>query len=748
MGRPTLDWNSIRPLNGGRDRGFEELCAQLARAESPVGSRFVRKGTPDAGVECYAILSDGSEWAWQSKYFDALGDSQWSQLDKSVRTAIKKHPRLIRYFVCVPLDRPDARLDGKKSAMERWDEHVAKWATWASNKQMNVEFMYWGSHELLERLARSEHVGRVRFWFNVRGFDGAWFSARLEEALRAAGPRYTPEIHVDLPIASEFEAFGRTDRFFDRVKAHARNIRAKLRSVEYSEPSGSYPELDAATASILPRVHTVLASLGTVEVQPTGSLPFEGISEQVLAAATAAEELAILLADREREQRAKPEAANDTKASPSYYGSNPLRDRQIRLSNLSTELRLAHRALVHADDIAGSGLMVLRGVAGTGKTHLLCDVARERIAAGRPTVLLMGQRFVSNDAPWMQALQQLDMAGLSAEEFVGTLEAAAQAAGSRALLIIDAINEGAGRTIWPSHLAAFLAHLERSPWIGVVLAVRSSYEEIVIPAEVRTRAVVVTHQGFMEHEYDAAKAFFVHYGLELPSTPLLAPEFRNPLFLKTLCSGLNAKGERRLPRGFHGLTAVFDLYLSAINERLASTLDFNPRMPLVRRALEAVSRALLDSEERWLSLAKAGEVVNALLPDRGFESSLYRGLVIEGVLVEEATLRRGTEPEEIVFVSYERFADHLAAKTLLDRHLDASRPDFSVCYRRSASLPLRQEPVCRARPPGSCVYPDSRKHRSRVRLPRSNMCGTLGFGRCLPPESYLARLLGVLRRYP
>ena len=50
MSRMKLDWKSIRPLNGGRDKGFEELCAQLARAEVPVGSTFVRKGTPDAGV--------------------------------------------------------------------------------------------------------------------------------------------------------------------------------------------------------------------------------------------------------------------------------------------------------------------------------------------------------------------------------------------------------------------------------------------------------------------------------------------------------------------------------------------------------------------------------------------------------------------------------------------------------------------------------------------------------------------------
>lgn len=76
ISRVNVDWNAIRPLNGSRASGFEELCAQLARYESPPGARFERKGPPDAGVECYVVLGDGSEWGWQAKYFDGLGDSQ------------------------------------------------------------------------------------------------------------------------------------------------------------------------------------------------------------------------------------------------------------------------------------------------------------------------------------------------------------------------------------------------------------------------------------------------------------------------------------------------------------------------------------------------------------------------------------------------------------------------------------------------------------------------------------------------
>jgi hypothetical protein len=165
----NLDWMAIRPLNGSRADGFEELCAQLARSESPASSYFERKGAPDAGVECYTVHPDNTEWGWQAKYFDSLGDSQWGQLDSSVKTALSKHPNVVKYFICVPLDRPDARIEGRKSARERWDDHVTKWKGWASEIGLSVEFVYWGSHELLERLSHPEHAGRVRFWFDVRG---------------------------------------------------------------------------------------------------------------------------------------------------------------------------------------------------------------------------------------------------------------------------------------------------------------------------------------------------------------------------------------------------------------------------------------------------------------------------------------------------------------------------------------------------------------------------------------------------
>ena len=252
--------------------------------------------------------------------------------------------------------------------------------------------------------------------------------------------------------------------------------------------------------------------------------------------------------------------------------------------------------------ISNSDPLILNGQGGTGKTHLLCDFAKMRVEAGAPTVLLMGQQFLSLDPPWAQALERLDLRRLSIEQFIGSMEAAAQAANSRALIIIDALNEGRGRELWQDNLASFLAPLRNSQWIGVILSIRSPYEDYVVPDQVMDRAAIVTHEGFANVEFEATRTFFDHHGIEFPSAPLLQPEFRNPLLLKTLCEGLQRLGKRTLPRGAIGVTSIFETYLQAINTTLADRLDYDRSDNFVRDAIVEIARHLSREslDQRWL----------------------------------------------------------------------------------------------------------------------------------------------------
>ena len=42
----AVDWDAIRHLEGSQSAGFEELCAQLARSESPSPDGFREEGQP------------------------------------------------------------------------------------------------------------------------------------------------------------------------------------------------------------------------------------------------------------------------------------------------------------------------------------------------------------------------------------------------------------------------------------------------------------------------------------------------------------------------------------------------------------------------------------------------------------------------------------------------------------------------------------------------------------------------------
>ena len=668
-----LDWKGIRPLHGDKAKGFQELCVQLARTESPANAEFIPKGNPDAGVECYCALDDGSEWGWQTKYFDTLGQTQWTQIDRSVKKALAKHRSLGRYFICVPIDRPDARIRGQKSALQRWTEYVKRWQDWSLSLSMDVEFVWWGSSELLDMLAQTKHIGRVYFWFDQRGFDHDWFQNRLKEAIEAAGPRYTPEIHVDLPIAQELEAVGRTVSSFDRIKSLARDVRRDLRSLSSPNTGEDDSHTQFAWDELCRSVEWILKSFAALEFTSHGVLRYDCVAEKVTVTESMATAVQGTLRELAREYESRTPIAN----GDPRYRQNPFWNWSYRIFQLQATLRNVRSALDEANSLSNASLVVLKGDAGTGKTHLLCDVAQRRIDAGSPTVLLMGQRFLGSDDPWSQALQHLDMRHASIEQFVGAFEAAAQAANSRALLMIDALNERRGREIWPAHLSSFLARLEKSEWIGVVLSVRSTYDKAVIPTNVLDQAEVVIHTGFADLEYDATRSFFAYYDLEFPSAPILEPEYRNPLFLKAICEGLRHNNERRLPRGFHGITAVFSLYLDAINERLAASLNYNQNNNLVQESLRNVARQIAKGRSRWLPRAQVEEVVNNLLPSREYSQSLYRGLVDEAILVENLDWRTDDSSVEVVFISYDRFADQVVADYLLSTHLDDSAPETS-----------------------------------------------------------------------
>ena len=216
----NIDFSQIRNHDGSQSKGFEELVCQLARLSKPENAKeFIRKDGVggDAGVECYWKLQDGSEHAWQAKYFlKPLGSSQWSQISRSVKSALSKHPDLTKYYICLPKDRNDSRRSSTQgrqitSELDKWNQHVEKWKAIAATKSMQVEFEYWGEHEILLMLQKdtSDFAGIAKYWFGPP----------IPYPTDILPHRYFPKELVDEKIKDEINTLRKSRYFpgFDRV---------------------------------------------------------------------------------------------------------------------------------------------------------------------------------------------------------------------------------------------------------------------------------------------------------------------------------------------------------------------------------------------------------------------------------------------------------------------------------------------------------------------------------------------------
>jgi len=672
-----VNFANIRPLAGKQDSGFEELCCQLARAEEPGEAiEFFRKGTPDRGVECLWRLNGGEELGWQAKFFlTALKAGQWAQIEDSYKRALKNHPRLVRYTVCLPIDRSDGGKSGGASMLTTWQKKVAAWQRLATDQGRTVEIEYWGRSELIERLSRSAHKGRLWFWFGSEELGPDWFEQRLDEAIKDAGRRYTPELHVELEVAEPFDGLARSGRFWGEATQLVRAMKAQekrvLSEVRDTGQADTEKQLIECLDALILRCRDELIRPESSGVSEWKPIAWSVLEEHIESANTPLTLLRDAMLEEARERSRSSDKHTRQYSSAVHRAQAAIHAIDILRSALRSLARFCSGSAAKA---ANTPYLLLSGDAGQGKTHLLCDVSRRDCSEGAPRILLHGMHFRKGD-PWPQILERLGLK-CTRDEFLGALEASAQAAGKRVLIFIDAINEGEGRFIWREYLSGLVTTLKRSNWLGLVVSLRRGYEDL-LPDDWEGTFLQVEHPGFAEEPLEACSRFFGYYGIQ-PTRPPILPEYANPLFLKLVCEGVQRSGLSQVPAGLDGITKVFEFYLEAINRTLCSPdrLDCDAAERPVLRAARATVELMSASDTQVLERASVKEAFDSILHTTSFERSLFRLMVTEGLLVEGREVVGG-KPRDTVSFTYQRLADHLLAEGLLDAHLDSDHPERS-----------------------------------------------------------------------
>jgi hypothetical protein len=656
------DFSRIRPINGDRRAGFEEFCAQLARHDdSPAGSRFVRlEGAGgDGGVECYWELADRTVWGYQSKFLDHLDKAQ---ITASVETALRIHPNLTRYVVCLPFDLSGRTGRRGSDQQTRWTGFVGKWEQFAAVRGLIVSFEAWPKSELIERLVRIDPTGgRRRFWFFQEILSAEWFAAHIADAASDAGPRYHPELNVEVPISSQLGAFGETRAW---KAGYARRLRkfgeeiSRWRRATTDRKEGAGKERMEAAAPLLEAAHSELRGFLTADrINP------RAIRDAVSCALYAVREAEGPLRDELEATHGEgtSSSASFRQFQAEYMVDFPAADldqaRDISVW-LSEELEFLVSDVVDAIERRA---LLITGVAGAGKTHAICDAAKQRLTEGLLSIIVLGEKL-NEGAVFEQIRGILGLPGdLSRDELLAALDAAAESSGSPLIIFVDALNERTPRDAWKNDLASFVNQVLRFRNLRVCLSCRSTYLDAVLPSELELPQV--EHRGFAGVELTAILRFFAWWDLDPPAVPMLQPEFQNPLFLRMLCTGLSRSRRAEVTEPPASLREVVELLLETSEVEAEQRLDVDRRYRRVHAAVSATIEEMRRIGSLRLPWASAAQAVNALLPGRPQSQSLLDFLLREGILREVQTTSTGSADE--VMFGFERLGEFLLGDTLV-----------------------------------------------------------------------------------
>jgi hypothetical protein len=648
---PAIDFSRIRTHQGTQHGGFEELTVSLFRHEQAGNCSIhrINGAGGDGGVEVYAKSNNRNVVALQAKYFQKIGPPQFRQIEKSIFAAAKNFPELSVYIVAAPIDLSPAQD-------RKWDILKGK----ATKLCPGLNLVWWGESELLHLLTQPVHAGRVSYWFGARTFDFDWLKNHNEQALSDLDTRYSPKDHVDVSVQLALSAFSEAPEFIQTYYNKARQVWIAWRAaVDIYQPENLSMNLVNAIAQSKAVAAKELPRLGDGISLPNWSVVPKALEELALANETIMTELKHL-ADQTRTEQEKLGSPDEKHASGQRISSLKYKREKVekslrRISSL--------RTFIEEQAAMARQNLIVKGEAGSGKSHLLADFVQKLTDRGQCALLLLGEYFTDASEPWGQLVQRLGWHDTS-DDLLASLNYAGEVSGMPSILVIDALNESSHRQVWLNHLAGFANRIRTWPWVRLAISCRSDFLQLTLPSRITSGTdpnwSVLEHRGFAEATFKAVTRYFQSYCVIARDFPPLLPEFENPLFLRTFSE---AFANSEIPSGPLSLDRVMQRRVDVACTLIERAIDCPA--DCTKAALEWLAGQIESNNWQAISQTEARRGIDGLFQSIGQSRSLYHHLKSSGLVTEVGNYGNETIPEIRVRFAYERFSDYFIAKRLI-----------------------------------------------------------------------------------
>ena len=586
-----------------------------------------------------------------------------------MKAALEQHPRLTQYTIAIACDLTDrsGKVGKGKTGWEHWTTHKSKWEQCARAKGMAVEFLPWTKSELTDRLVASmANRGLVLFWFNARLFDEVWFQKLFERAKADLGERFQPEDHVEVMLARAFNGLARSSTYLSFLSEwfceipRLENLSSALSKLNFPFEE-RFVHLEAQCAAL----RRIGESIHGFEARP---FPIADWQHAIRSVSDAISPLREWLYSQETEgnettKSARRDASKCLDKISSHLGRAPI---HIGANN-------SHETRIEADL---RRVLVVVGEAGSGKSHLFADTVATSLNKRVPAILLLGQYFSEHDIR-REFLHRLDHANHDFETVLQALNVAGEAAQSRLIILIDALNEAHALRVWLDQLAGFVSDILQHEWLAIGVSLRPEYEHRLLPETVRNEAAREICQGIQspEEQEQAASQYFVKRGITRPAVPWLAPEFSNFLFLKTCCDALQDRGIHEFPRGLRGSLKVLEFYLDSLDSKLRRRFpsrDFPTSA--MRNSIRRIAKTMAEARTDYINVKLGTEICEGEFGCQGphAEPRWFSVLISEGLLRRDHIFHDNHDAplahvKDVYRFTYQHFSDHLIVQALLER---------------------------------------------------------------------------------
>jgi len=499
---------------------------------------------------------------------------------------------------------------------------------------------------------------------------------RLKTAFLIAGPRYSPELNVDLPINSLFDGLGRTTMFFNKIKENIGKIKREYNLSKSKKAlevvSKDYKKIDIS-------VNKIINFLNKLDNIGNRKINFDKLEKIISNTLDESWKCIEKLRKIEDEKKEKSETKNK---KFEMYERDEFSSEKHHLYRFNSELQKLKRFCESNEvKLSNNPKLFLNGIAGSGKTHLFCDVAKARINKKLPTYIFLGEEFNNSD-PWMSMLEILGFKG-SVGNFLKQLNDYAKNKKANAVIIIDALNEAQVKVNWE-----LLNRIDKYRNIGLAVSVRTGFEKQVLKKSQMQLFIREEHRGFELREWEAVKKFFNFFGLTMPEIPILRPEFQNPLFLLLFCKGVsksvskrNKNTKKQSFRGHEGTTFIFEQFIKNTADKIAS--DFNLKKgrtngryviwdTIIKKIAEKMAKSSIIkdriSEKEVLQIIKNNHPqVKAI--------NMLKSLEKNFLLIKVPKYSKNYKPIGYEYrFPFQKFSDHLIVRYLLKDYLDVKNP--------------------------------------------------------------------------